>query len=631
MRTSDDIVERVRDATSIVDVVGAYVRLRKRGRNYLGLCPFHSEKTPSFNVLEDKGIYKCFGCGEGGDVFSFLMKMEGLSFPETLERLAKQAGIEYVRQDQGQSKQKQDLSEALSNACRDYAAYCYRALRAEAGIQALAYLEERRFSEETLKKFGVGYSPEGTHSFLASAAQSPKNLSLYEQAGVLTRGTSGDWYDRFHGRVIFPIYSATGRIIGFGGRILPSTSGTSLAKYVNSPETLLYHKSQVLYGLFQAKDAIRKQEYAILVEGYADVLALSQAGFQNVVAASGTSLTTEQLSLLRRYAKQIVLLFDADLAGRNAALRGIELALAADFDVSVVVLPGKEDPDSYIRENGPEAFAEQLERRASFIETKARLLRDSGAFKTPEGSARAVRSIVESIARIPDAIKREFFIRRIAEKFQLLETTLLTELKRIRTGEERRRAIPVRREAQGPPAQPEAVSLQRTIIKEPTVAERTLVRSFIEDTITAYQAVVEMDFDLGLIEHEMVRSVIMKVIDLLEHIGRPPSVQELLQQFTEDDLAHRFIIEIAAESIHISSEWVDAEPTFEEIKERIRLSVHQSTALVTRQSFEQQLAEVKRELAGDIDEHELNRLLEKSQVLGKKLEEARAIQARFHL
>ncbi|MEP7236179.1 MAG: DNA primase, partial [Ignavibacteriota bacterium] len=374
MRTSDDIVERVRNATSIVDVVSEHVRLRKRGRNHIGLCPFHTEKTPSFNVLEDKGIYKCFGCGEGGDVFSFVMKIEGLNFPETLTKLAKNAGIDYQPQQRNSDQNPTDRAEPLLGACHEFAAFCYRALRNDGNFHAMKYLLDRDFSEEILKKFGVGFAPEGSSSFLHSQEISEGTLPIFEQAGIISRGDGGDYYDRFRHRVIFPIMNQTGRIIAFGGRILPGAS-KELAKYVNSPETPIYHKSQVLYGLFQAKDSIRKKDYAIMVEGYADVLALSQAGFENVIAAAGTSLTTDQLNLLRRYTKTIVLLFDADLAGKNAMLRGIELALAAGFDVSSIILPAGEDPDSILRTEGPEGFERRLEQRTSFIETKAKLLK----------------------------------------------------------------------------------------------------------------------------------------------------------------------------------------------------------------------------------------------------------------
>jgi DNA primase len=561
------------------------------------------------------------------------MKMEGLTFPETLERLAKAANIEYNPKQKAESHEKQDFTESLINACRDYAGFCYHALRGDAGSEAMKYLRERRFNDETMKRFGVGYSPEGSASFLASKESAGKSLQLYEQAGIILRGTSGDAYDRFHGRVIFPIFSPVGRIIGFGGRVLASTSGSQHAKYVNSPETPLYHKSQVLYGLFQAKDAIRKQDYAILVEGYADVLALSQAGFQNVVAASGTSLTTEQLAMLRRYSKQIVLLFDADTAGKNAALRGIELAIAADFDVSTVVLPTGQDPDSYIRDNGREAFTEQLERKTSFIEAKARILKESGAFETPESSARAVRSIVETIAKVPDAIKREFFVRKIAEKFKLMESMLLSELQKI-IGTERRREnqIAEREEARHRAAQPvEDFQLHEAAQEEPSAAERMLVRSFIEDTETAYKAAVEMDFDFSLIRHEIVRSIIMRSIGAFEVKGTNPTVSDLLDAFAEDKATSEYIVSCAAEVITISSEWIDAEATSDELRERVRLTTHQSAAILTKEGIEKELTTVKQQLAEDIDEDQLHSLLNESIILGKKLEEARMIQARYHV
>ena len=614
-----------------MDIVGSYVRLRKRGRNYIGLCPFHTEKTPSFNVLDDKGIYKCFGCGEGGDVYGFLMKMEGLTFPEALERLAKQANIEYNRANVSQSQEKQDFTESLINTCRDYAGFCYKALRSPAGVDAMDYLRERRFSDETLKRFGVGYSPEGAASFLALRENQP--LDLYEQAGIILRGTSGDPYDRFHGRVIFPIFSPVGRIIGFGGRVLASTSGSQHAKYVNSPETPIYHKSRVLYGLFQAKDAIRRQDYAILVEGYADVLALSQAGFQNVVAASGTSLTTEQLAMLRRYTKQIVLLFDADTAGKNAALRGIELAIAADFDVNTVVLPSGEDPDSFIRDKGAEAFAEQLDRKTSFFETKARLLQESGAFDTPEGSSRAVRSIVETIAKIPDGIKQELFIRRIAEKFKLRESTLLSELEKI-IGNDRRREnreaeqAEHRRAAMEPP---EEMMLHQTVATVASPAELMLLRCFVEDTETAYRAAIEMDFDFSLIEHHIVQAVIMKAIAEFEDRGSSPSTAELLDEFSDDPQTSDLIERAAAEREQISEEWVDGQSTVDEIRATIRVATHQSAAILARRSIEKQQAQLQQRLKEAHDEAVQHSLIEESMELGKKLAEVKAVQARFHL
>jgi DNA primase len=633
LRAPDDIVERIRDAVSIVDVVGAHVRLRKRGRNYIGLCPFHTEKTPSFNVLDDKGIYKCFGCGEGGDVFSFVMKLESLTFPEALEKLAAQAGIEYHPKERRPDGE-QDKSEALTNACRDYAAFCYKAIRGPAGLSAMEYLKERRFTDETLKRFGVGYAPEGKDSFIATSERSARSLTLYEEAGILIKNNNGEHFDRFHGRVIFPIYSPTGKIIGFGGRIMPNASGQQLAKYVNSPETLLYHKSHILYGLFQAKDAIRKQDYAILVEGYADVLALSQAGFTNVVAASGTSLTTDQLNLLRRYTKQIVLLFDADTAGKNAALRGIELALAADFDVSTVVLPGDDDPDSFIRTKGAAAFAEELERRTSFVETKARLLRESGSFETPEGSARAVRSIVETIAKVSDPIKREFFVRKIAEKFRLMESTLLAELKKIRGSDETRERRLAEREksitlSRQPEPPPEHV-LTSAPLAPPNGAELTLLRSFLENTELAYQSAIEMDFDFGLIEHPAVQEIIRKSITEFESSGASPAISVLLEDFEDDEATRSLIVDAAARRIHISEEWVDAAPTELEIREQIRLAVHQSAAIISKKTLEQHLTTIRERLREPLAEEDAMTLLSESMEVSKRLEDLRAVQARMN-
>lgn len=642
MRGPDDIVERIRDAVSIVDIVGQHVRLRKRGRNYLGLCPFHSEKTPSFNVLEDKGIFKCFGCGEGGDVFSFLMKIEGLTFPETLERLAKHVGIEYTPMAQKPAGE-QDRTESLSNACREYAAFCYRSLRSEAGVVAMKYLKDRRFSDEALHRFGIGYSPEGAASFLQAHEHSKSSLKIYEEAGIITKGNSGE-YDRFHGRVIFPIYSPVGKLIGFGGRVLPSDSVKSMAKYVNSPETAIYHKSHVLYGLYQAKDAIRKQDFALLVEGYADVVALAQAGFTNVVAASGTSLTTDQLNLLRRYTKKIVLLFDADQAGRNAAERGIDLALAADFDVSTVVLPGDHDPDSFIREKGAQAFAEELERRTSFVETKAKLLKDTGAFDTPEGSARAVRSIVETIAKVNDPIKREFFVRRIAEKFRLLETTLLSELTKIRKGDEvRENRLKMREEQQRqayddiplppePPSDPlDAFVMHVAPSVPPTNAELTLLRAFLENTELAYKSAIEVDFDFALIEHPIVQSVILMCTREFEETAASPSVAHLLEDFEDDELARTMIVDAAAHQIHISDEWVDAAPTEFESREQIRLAVHQSAALIMRRALERELATIRERLREPLTEEDTMKLMQDSMEVSRRLEDLRGVQARFHL
>ncbi|MEI8133818.1 MAG: DNA primase [bacterium] len=619
MRSSDDIVERIRSATSIVDIVSEHVRLRKRGKNYLGLCPFHTEKTPSFNVLDDKGIYKCFGCGESGDVFSFVMKIEGLNFPETLEKLAKVAGIDYVKSEK-RSDEVEDKTEPLVGACREFAGFCYRSLRAEQGMGAMEYLRDREFSQDILKKFGVGYAPEGDHSFLRSQSISSKTLGIYEQAGIISKNDRGEQYERFRNRIIFPIMNQTGRIIAFGGRVMPGAS-KEIAKYVNSPETMIYHKSQILYGLFQAKEAIRKKDFAILVEGYADVLAVSQAGFENVIAAAGTSLTTEQLNLLRRYTKTIVLLFDADLAGKNAALRGIELALTADFDVSCIVLPQGEDPDSFLKKEGADGFERQLGIKTSFIETKARLLKEQGLFDTPEGSARAIRSLVESIAKVPDAIKRELFIRRIAEKFKLMETTLLAELQKI-TGRERREVVRKQIETGNrnlshlpiDTSPPQQVTEQKA---QP--AEKELLRAFLENTAVAYKALIEVDFDFTLLQNEFVKSIIMMAIKSYEETGESPSAAILLEAFHDDEVVRKMIIDTLVVNDKISEEWEAGNYTITEIEERIGQSAKQSSTVISKAVYKKEQSAMYPQLNRLTDEDELNEMLEKAMIAAQMI------------
>ena len=492
----------------------------------------------------------------------------------------------------------------------------------------MKYLLDRDFTEEALKKFGVGFAPDGNGSFLHSQEISDKTLQFYEQAGIISRSDGGEYYDRFRNRVIFPIMNQTGRIIAFGGRILPGAN-KELAKYVNSPETAIYHKSHILYGLFQAKDAIRKKDYAIMVEGYADVLAVSQAGFENVIASAGTSLTTDQLNLLRRYTKTIVLLFDADLAGKNAILRGIELALAADFDVSCIVLPAGEDPDSYLRKEGSGGFERQLEQRASFIETKAKLLKEQGLFNSPEGSARAVRSLVETIAKVPDSIKQEFYIRRIAEKFQLMESTLLTELRKT-TGRERREVI--RKKVEGSYADinrtpQNEMNEPRPVNAIPTRAEEILLHSFLENTGIAYKATIELDFDISLIENEYVKSILITCIRSYEENGEPPTVAILLESFRDDEALRKLIIDTSVGGEKVSEEW-DEQLNSGDVEERLAQSARQSAAAIMSQALEKKLHSLQQGIRQVTDEKEISIIMEDILATAQQVKELKVLKTR---
>jgi len=617
MRTADDIVERVREATNIIDVVSQYVQLRKRGRNFLGLCPFHTEKTPSFNVLEDKGIFKCFGCGAAGDVYTFLMRMEGLTFPETIEKLAAAANIPYERHsNETRTNESQEL-ENLYVACKEFATYCYRNLRSEQGAEAYAYLSGRGFREEILHRYGIGLAPSAS-SFSRSLEYAKTGLGSYERAGIIAKGERGEYYDRFRDRIIFPIYSPTGKVIAFGGRILPNAD-KQIAKYINSPETPIYHKSQVLYGLFQAKDAIRTGDLAILVEGYADVIALAQAGFQNAIAASGTSLTVDQLNLLRRYTRNIVLLFDADIAGFNAALRGIELALSAGFDVSALVLPEGEDPDSFVKHNGAEAFGEALSRRTSFVEAKARILSDQGAFKEPESAARAIRSLVETIAKVPDAIKQELFVRRIAERFKIKETTLLGELQKLSQGNKKTDQRRTTRQVKS--SEPVDMLAGLAHSSEPSPAEVTLLKAFLEDVSGAYLATVEIDFDFSLIDNELCRTVIMYAIRTYEESGIPPGAADIIEYFRDDPGIATLVTDSMIDRDRVSAEWRVVEIDKVEI---IRMMARQAAASIMVDARNKQMNELQRQLQtarAEEQEHIMQKLFDYAQEV-KVLREA---------
>ncbi len=436
MRIADDTIEEVRRASDIVDVISQYLQLRKRGRNYLGLCPFHQEKTPSFNVSPDKQMYHCFGCGVGGNVFTFVMEHEKVSFVEAVRTLATRAGITLPAEGSG-GRGESTEHEALYDACKTAGLYYYETLfHSPEGKFALEYFRHRGFSDATMTKFGLGYSKHSWDGLVTLAAERKLDPGQFEKAGLLLKRDDGTYYDRFRGRAMFPIFSPSGRPVGFGARKMREDD--PMGKYINSPETPIYVKSRSLYGLFHSKEAIRAQEFAVLVEGYADLISVFQAGVENIVASSGTALTEDQIRLVGRYAKAITLVYDADSAGSKATMRGVDLIIENGLDVSVATLPEGEDPDSFVKKNGGDAFRKRLAEAVSFLDFKASAFRDQGILATPEGKTRAVRSIVETIAKMKDEIKRNFYIKSVAEKYGIYESVLFRELETI-LGRERSR------------------------------------------------------------------------------------------------------------------------------------------------------------------------------------------------
>ncbi|MDB5115799.1 MAG: primase, partial [Mucilaginibacter sp.] len=426
-------IDRIMEATDIVEVIGEFVQLKKRGANYVGLSPFANERTPSFTVSPAKGIFKDFSSGKGGSAITFLMELEKFTYPEALKWLAKKYGIEVEETvETAENKEEENRRESLMIVSAFAAKFFHESLLEtdEGKAIGLSYFKERGFSADTIKKFELGYSPDQWEAFTGQALKEGYLQEFLEESGLSVKRDNGSLYDRYRGRVMFPIHSFTGRVIAFGGRTLKSDK--NVPKYVNSPESEIYHKSNVLYGLYFAKKAIREEDNCYLVEGYADVISVHQAGIENVVASSGTSLTVEQIRLIGRLTKNITILYDGDAAGIKASLRGLDMILEEGLNVKVVLFPDGHDPDSYVRLVGTNGFKKHIEdNKKDFILYKTNLLL-SEVGNDPIKKADVIRDIVESIAKIPDSIKASVFIKECSHLLQIDERALLTELNKMR-------------------------------------------------------------------------------------------------------------------------------------------------------------------------------------------------------
>lgn len=429
MRLPPEKIEEVRNAIDIVDLISTYLQLKKRGRNYVALCPFHHEKTPSFYVSPDRQMYHCFGCGASGNVFTFLMETEKVSFIESVKYLAEKAGIklpEYSYDYDQKAKEQEELFQVMKFAANFY----YRNLHeTDEGKYPLEYLFKRGLKNDVIKTFALGYSLNKWDSLYKYASEQKISSDLLEKVGLVKKNDEGGYYDTFRGRIMFPIFSASGKILGFGARKL--FEDDNLAKYINSPDTQIYNKSKVLYGLNFAKEHIRENDNVLLVEGYVDLLKTYQAGFKNVVASSGTALTLDQVRLISRYTKNITILYDADSAGVKATLRGIDLILENDMDVKIAPLPKGEDPDSFIEKYGKEKFENLIKNSIIFVDFMIDALTANGHINTPEGKTKVVRFIIQTLIKIKDPIKRNFYIKHIAEKYGIYESILLNEMDKL--------------------------------------------------------------------------------------------------------------------------------------------------------------------------------------------------------
>jgi len=426
-KTRSDLDE-IRNRANIVEVVSEYVTLRKAGRNFIGLCPFHREKTPSFSVNPEKQIFYCFGCGEGGDVFSFLMKINNTGFSEALKLLAGKLGIavSQYRPSESESSPKSRMLKINAAAC-DYFSRC---LSGNLGAGARDYLKKRGIGEQIIKDFRLGFAPDGWRNLRSELEKNKVPLKLAEQAGLLVaKEGRADYYDRFRARLIFPVENVNGQIIAFGGRIL----GKGDPKYLNSPESPVYIKGRNLYALSRSREEIRKQGFAVIVEGYFDALAMWASGIRNIVATLGTALTKDHLDLLRRYTDELVIIFDPDDAGRHAVERSLKLFLAEKINARIVILPDDLDPDEYVRKYGKEAMLEQISGSQSLIDFF--IDKNVAPGQVPEKRMASLRQSLAFLSQIEDVLQRNILLKRMSERLGIEQELLKIELNKVNTAE----------------------------------------------------------------------------------------------------------------------------------------------------------------------------------------------------
>lgn len=558
-------IQEVMNRADIIDVVGQFVRLKKRGTNHIANCPFHNEKTPSFYVSGAKGIYKCFGCGRGGNVVTFIQEHEKLTYPESIKWLASYYNIEIQETEKSPEQKEQQLAEESLRVVNEFAAqYFHDTLLQDEEGQAvgMSYFKQRGYSRDTIEKFRLGYCPEGYDKFFNAAKDKGHKEDLLEKAGLI-KNRNGRYYDVYYGRVIFPIQSMTGRVLGFGARILKKND--KAPKYINSPENELYNKSRVLYGMHQSRQAIGKLDECFLVEGYTDVISLYQGGVENVVSSSGTSLTEGQLRLMGQLTKNLTILYDGDSAGVKAALRGLDLALENSFNVKLVLLPEGEDPDSFIQSSGDKKFHEYVaDNKKDVIGFKLEVgLKEAG--DDPVKKSKLVNEIAESISKInkaEDFALQDHYIKIAAEELQVDIGGMVNLVnKNIREKLEQERRQKARDEQKEPIPQ---VDVPQEEIKEPQTDEEQeweLIRILLEHggkEYEEYNNVAELVLDRvdpDLIETEMVRMLYDSYFAFLSQRGTLPD-SSYLNSFSDAEMQKRLASVLHTKN-DISHNWKD--------------------------------------------------------------------------
>jgi DNA primase len=534
MAEAGSFADRVKQQADIVRVIGEYVRLKKSGQNFSGLCPFHQEKTPSFSVSPVKQMYYCFGCGKGGDVFQFVMELEKSPFPEAVRTVAEKCGIAIPkpRERSPEERRENQQRSALVEMHREAAAFFAKhLLQSPEGKAALGYLEDRGLDHESITRFGLGFAPSGGDA-LVRALKSKFAEKDLEVSGLAGRDQSGRFYDRFRRRIMFPIANEAGKVIAFGGRAM----GDDMPKYMNSPETPIYSKSTVLYHLDRAKEALRHSDFAVLVEGYMDAIAVARAGIGNVVASCGTSLAESQIKLLSRFTQRIVVNYDPDTAGQAATERSLTLLLEKEFDVRVLALPGGADPDKFIKEKGVDAYAKLLVQSPPYLDYligRARLMDRT----TAQGKVTALNFLMPYVQRLPNRLLRSEWATRISSELRVDEP-VLREALRIAANERRSEV------------KPKAVLLTPAIKR----AERQLIKMLFE--AAEFRERLAQEIALANLHHGLeTRNIFEALISALA-AGEIPDASALSSRL--DDKDRRLIFEILFEALPEGT-WDDAE------------------------------------------------------------------------
>ena len=579
MAEAGSFADKVKQQADIVRVIGEYVRLKKSGQSFTGLCPFHQEKTPSFNVHPVRQIYHCFGCGVGGDVFKFVMEMEKCPFPEAVRTVAEKCGIPIPRPRERSPEERRENQQrgALVDMHRDAAAFFARQLHeAPDGKVAAAYLEDRGLDRAAMTRFGLGFAPSSGDGLLRFLKQKYSE-KLLEASGLFSRDQngSGRLYDRFRRRIMFPISNEAGKVIAFGGRAM----GDDQPKYLNSPETPIYSKSNVLYHLDRAKDSLRREDFGVLVEGYMDAIAVARAGIANVVASCGTSLAEPQIKLLGRFTRRIVVNFDPDTAGQAATERSLSSLLENDFDVRVLALPGGADPDKFLKEQGAEAYRKLLAQAPPYLDyliARARRMDRT----TATGKLAALNFLMPHVQRLPNKILRSEWATRIASELRIDEPVLRESLRR--AAAERRSAVKPQAELLAPAIRPAERRLMQMLIEAEGFREK-LAREIIE----------------GALHRGLETERIFEI--LVTRVGERPDAATLAAALEERE--SRMLFEILFEP--------SAEATWEEAESCL--------GVLRSRSVQEELADLQKKIEARVPPEELNQLLSRRLELQKKL------------